>query len=161
MPWETRVQSQVKSYQRLKKWYLMLPCFTISIIRYISRVKWSNEGKGVAPSPTPWSSSYWKGGLQVALDYSHQLYFTEWSSNIYIYIYIYIYIKFRQFLWVLCKLNMITWWLYFLNYKYARQSFSLYLSLLFISLYKIPVLNHITYLNAFFGLLFLFSCHYA
>ena len=26
MAWETRVQSQVESYQRLKKWYLMLPC---------------------------------------------------------------------------------------------------------------------------------------
>ena len=31
--WETRVQSQVKSYQRLKKWYLMLPCLTLSIVR--------------------------------------------------------------------------------------------------------------------------------
>ena len=26
---------------------------TLSIIRYISRVKWSNPGKEVAPSPTP------------------------------------------------------------------------------------------------------------
>ena len=42
---ETWVQSQVKSYQRLKKWYLMLPCLTLSIIRYGSRVKWSNPGK--------------------------------------------------------------------------------------------------------------------
>ena len=25
--------SLVKSYQRLKKWYLMLPCLTLSIIR--------------------------------------------------------------------------------------------------------------------------------
>ena len=32
-------------------------------IRYVSRVKWSNPGKGVACSP-----SYWKGSLQVALD---------------------------------------------------------------------------------------------
>ena len=47
------VQSQVESYQRLKKWYLMPPCLTLSIIRYGSRVKWSNPGKGVAPSPTP------------------------------------------------------------------------------------------------------------
>ena len=30
---ETRVQSQVKSYQRLKKWYLMSSCLTLSIIR--------------------------------------------------------------------------------------------------------------------------------
>ena len=27
-----------------------------TIIRYGSRVKWSNPGKGVAPSPTPWCS---------------------------------------------------------------------------------------------------------
>ena len=27
-------------------------------IRYISRVKWSNLGKEVMPSPTPWCSSY-------------------------------------------------------------------------------------------------------
>ena len=71
-----RVQSQVESYQRLKKWYLIPPCLTLSYIRYISRVKWSNPGKGVAPSPTPRCSSYRKGGLWVALDYSHQLYFT-------------------------------------------------------------------------------------
>ena len=36
---ETRVQSQVESYQRLKKWYLMPPCFTLSIIRYGSKIK--------------------------------------------------------------------------------------------------------------------------
>ena len=53
---ETWVQSQVESYQRLKKWYLMPPCLTLSIIRYGSRVKWSNPGKGVAASPTPWCS---------------------------------------------------------------------------------------------------------
>ena len=53
---ETWVQSQVESYQRLKKWYLMPPCLTLSIIRYGSRVKWNNPGKGVAPSPTHWCS---------------------------------------------------------------------------------------------------------
>ena len=71
---ETRVQSQGESYQRLKKWYLIPPCLTLSIIRYVSRVKWSHPGKGVAPSPTPRCSSYWKESLQVALDYSRQLY---------------------------------------------------------------------------------------
>ena len=30
----------------------------LSIIRYGSRVRWSNPGKGVAPSPTPRCSSY-------------------------------------------------------------------------------------------------------
>ena len=34
----------------------MPPCLTLSIIRYGSRVKWSNPGKGVAPSPTSWCS---------------------------------------------------------------------------------------------------------
>ena len=34
---------------------------TLSIIRWGSRVKWSNPGNGVAPSPTPLCSSYWKG----------------------------------------------------------------------------------------------------
>ena len=72
MAQETRVQSQVESYQRLKKWYLILPCLTLSIIRYISRVKWSNPRKGVAPSPTPRYSSYWKGSFWVALDYGCQ-----------------------------------------------------------------------------------------
>ena len=42
------VQSKVESYQRLEKWYLMLPCLTLSIIRYGSRVEWRNPGKGVA-----------------------------------------------------------------------------------------------------------------
>ena len=80
---ETWVQSQVESYQRLKKWYLMPPCLTLSIIRYGSRVKWSNPGKGVAPFPTPWCSSYRKGSLRVTLDYGRQLHF------FYLYIYIY------------------------------------------------------------------------
>ena len=72
MIWETWVQSLVVSYQRLQKWYLIPPCLNLSIIRYVSRVKWSNPGNGVAPSPTPWCCSYWKGSLLVALDYSHQ-----------------------------------------------------------------------------------------
>ena len=41
---------------------------------YVSRVKWSYPGKGVAPFPTPRCSSYWKGSLLVALDYGRQLY---------------------------------------------------------------------------------------
>ena len=69
------------------KMVLMPPCLTLSNIRYISRVKQSNPGKGVAPSPTPWCISYWKGNLLVALNYGRQLYFIT-----YIYIYIYIYI---------------------------------------------------------------------
>ena len=40
------------------KWYLIPTCLTFSNIRYVSRVKWSNPGKGVARSPTPRCSSY-------------------------------------------------------------------------------------------------------
>ena len=57
------------------------PCLTLSNIRYVSRVKWSNPGKGVAPSPTPRCSSYWKESLLVALDYGRQLYFTLVQSE--------------------------------------------------------------------------------
>ena len=42
------------------------------IPRYVSRVKWSNPEKRVAPSPTPRYSSYWKGTLLVAFYYSPQ-----------------------------------------------------------------------------------------
>ena len=52
----------------------MPPCLTHSIIRHESKVKWSNPGKGVKPSPTSWCSSYLKGRLGVILDYNHQLY---------------------------------------------------------------------------------------
>ena len=61
--------------------YLMRPCLTLSIIRYGSRVKWRNPGKGVAPSPTPWCCSYRKGSLWVNLDYGRQLYFYLCSST--------------------------------------------------------------------------------
>ena len=50
--WETGVPSKVASYQRIKKWYLMPPYLTLGIIRYRSRIKWNNPGKGVAPSST-------------------------------------------------------------------------------------------------------------
>ena len=42
--------------------------------KVLSRVKWSNPGKGVAASPAPRCSSYWKGSLPVTLDYGRQLY---------------------------------------------------------------------------------------
>ena len=59
---------------KTQKWYLIPSCLTLSIIRCRSRLKWSNTGKGVAPSPTSWCSSNWKGSLWVTLDYSRQLY---------------------------------------------------------------------------------------
>ena len=42
-------------------------------IRIKCKVEQSREG--VAPSPTPWCSSYRKGSLRVTLDYGRQLYF--------------------------------------------------------------------------------------
>ena len=75
MAWDTRVQSQVESYQRLKKWYLIPPYLTLSILRYGSRVKWDNPGKGVAPSTIPWCGNCPKGSLLVTLDYGRQLIF--------------------------------------------------------------------------------------
>ena len=77
---ETWVPSQVASYQRLLKWYLIPPCLTLSNIRWVSRVKWNNPGKGVVPSPTPQCSSYRKESLRVALDYS-QLYLSLINRN--------------------------------------------------------------------------------
>ena len=41
-------------------------------VRIKGKVEESREG--VAPSPTPWCSSYRKGSLRVTLDYGHQLY---------------------------------------------------------------------------------------
>ena len=80
---ETWVQSQIESYQKLKKWYLMPPCLTLSFIRYGSRVKWSNPGKGVTPSPTPWCSSYrkGKGSFRVILNYGRQQLHTQGCQN--------------------------------------------------------------------------------
>ena len=83
MAWETRVQFQIKSYQRITT----PPYLTLSIIRYRSRVKWNNLGKK--------SST-----LHIANengDYSHQRYFylhthTHTHTHTYIYIYIYIYV---------------------------------------------------------------------
>ena len=74
MVWETWVQFQVASYQRLYKWYLIPPCLTLSNIRYVSRVNWSNPGKAVACTPTPRCRSYWKGSPLVALNYGRHLY---------------------------------------------------------------------------------------
>ena len=71
---ETGVQHQVESYEKTQKWYLRPPCLTLSIIRYGSRVKWSNQGRQVTPSPTPRCSSLWKGSLRVSHDYGHQHY---------------------------------------------------------------------------------------
>ena len=41
----------------------MLSCLTLSIIRNVSRVKWSNPRKGEAPFPTPQCCSFWKRSI--------------------------------------------------------------------------------------------------
>ena len=46
---ETGIQSQIESYQRLKKWYLMSPRLTLSIIRYGSEVSGAIQGKEYYP----------------------------------------------------------------------------------------------------------------
>ena len=80
---------------KTKKWYLMLTSLTLNIIRYISRVKWSNPWKGVAFSPTPLCCSYWKKSLRVALVDSHQLYiYLSIYLSLCIYIHIYLYIHY-------------------------------------------------------------------
>ena len=58
----------------------MHPSLTLSNIQYVSRVKWSNPGKGVTPSPTPRWGSYRKKSLLVALHCGRQLYFTLQSD---------------------------------------------------------------------------------
>ena len=49
-------------------------------VRIKGKVEQSREG--VAPSPTPWCSSYRKGSLRVTLDYGRQLYFYLLLFNI-------------------------------------------------------------------------------
>ena len=56
-------------------------CLKLSNIRYISRVKWSNPGKGVVASPTPRCSSYWKGSLLETLANGRQLTYVYISSS--------------------------------------------------------------------------------
>ena len=72
----------VRVIPKTQTWYLIPPCLILSIIGYVSRVKWSNPGKRLAPYPTPRCSSYWKGSRRVALNYSCQLYFTYWIKCI-------------------------------------------------------------------------------
>ena len=80
---ETWVQSLVESYQRLKK-KMVLDASLLNTQHYKVRIKGKVEQswEGVAPSPTPWCSSYWKGSLRVTLDYGRQLYFI-FQNNIY------------------------------------------------------------------------------
>ena len=54
---------------------MVLDTFLLNTQQYKvhNKVKWSNPGKGVVPSPSPWCSNCWKGSLRVAFDYGRQL----------------------------------------------------------------------------------------
>ena len=76
----------------------MSPRLTLSIIRHGSSVKGSNPGNGVAPSPTPWCSSYRKGNRQVAnllcfyiVSFKTLLFSKHPNKHTHAYIHIYIY----------------------------------------------------------------------
>ena len=60
------------------------PCLTLSNTRYVLRVKRSNPGKEVAPSPTRRCNSYGKGSLLVTLDYGRQLLLYQKSGKKYL-----------------------------------------------------------------------------
>ena len=60
---------------------MVLDVSLLNTQHYKVRVKWSNPGKGVAPSPTPWCSSYRKGSILITLDYGRQLYFYSVLDN--------------------------------------------------------------------------------
>ena len=53
---------------------MVLDATLLNTQHYKVRVKCSNPGKGVAPSPTPWCRGYRKGSLRVTHDYGRQLY---------------------------------------------------------------------------------------
>ena len=46
------------SHTKDSKWYFIPPYLTLGTIRYVSRVKWSNPGKRVAPPSLLRCSSY-------------------------------------------------------------------------------------------------------
>ena len=85
------------------------------------------HGNGVAPSPTPWCSSYWKGSLRVILDNSHQLFFVTFYLYIFylllcLFTYLFIQLLFIKFLFIV---------IFYLFIYYVR-SFFIYCYFLFI-----------------------------
>ena len=86
------VQSQLESYQRLKK--MILDASLLNSQHYKIGIK----GKVEQSTPTPQCSSYWKGSLQIALDYDCQLYLyihTHSLTHIYVdnfFVFLYVYV---------------------------------------------------------------------
>ena len=87
-------------YQRLLKWYMIPPCLTLSNIRYILRVKWSNPGEELCPPLhlgviTIEKGAFWSLSTTVA----------KFTRHICMYIYMFIYIVIhRQICFVLSEL---------------------------------------------------------
>ena len=81
---------------------MILPCLTLSDIRYVSRVKWNNPWKRVAPTPTPRCSSYWKKR-------------PLWSPTL-LYIYVYIYIYIYIYIFSMCMLVHVFIYIYIYIY---------------------------------------------
>ena len=103
---------------------------TLSIIRYISRVKWRNSGKGVAPSPTLRCSSYWKRSFRVTLDYSRQLYLLyllyDWLFRLNHHIaYIYYFLRLMNFFFhIVGPYGVVLCW-YRKRFSFSKVSLSL------------------------------------
>ena len=99
-------------------------------VRIKGKVGQSREG--VAPSPTPWCSSYRKGSLRVTLDYRRQLYLLsikvpirkKKAGNLFndphIYIYIYIYL-------CVCVCVCIKCYIYIRIFKYLSTQMYIYI----------------------------------
>ena len=64
---------------------MVLDAALLNTQHYKIRIKWSNPGNGVAPSPTPQCRTYWKGSLRAILDFGscRQLYLliSNWASQ--------------------------------------------------------------------------------
>ena len=67
---------------RVKDFKIVFDTSLFNTQQYVSRVKWSNPGKGEAPFPTPRCTSYWKWSLLVALNYGRQLYLYMYKENL-------------------------------------------------------------------------------
>ena len=80
---------------KIQKMVLDASLFNTQHYKVRIKGKWSNPWKGVVSFPTPWCSSYWKGSLQVTLQYGRPTY-------IYIYIYMYVYAFTEHSIWAGC-----------------------------------------------------------
>ena len=73
-------EDQVKSYQRLKKWYLMPPYLKLSIIRYRSQVSGVIKGKELCPPKHLGEAAIEEGAFRLSSTMVSQLtYFTSIS----------------------------------------------------------------------------------